>query len=71
MRANRSVPPCPVVPVLYYPDPSVAAHWLSKAFDFTVRPGIANHRIQMRAGQGCFTIAEVDPAIWGGMPVDL
>jgi uncharacterized glyoxalase superfamily protein PhnB len=58
MRANRSVPPCPVIPVLYYPDPSVAADWLSKAFGFTVRLRIANHRIQMRAGQRCFTVAE-------------
>lgn len=60
MRANRSVPPCPVIPVLRYPDPSVAAEWLAKAFGFTVRMRIANHRIQMRAGEGCFTIAEGD-----------
>ena len=58
MRTNRSVPPCPVIPVLCYPDPSVAAEWLSKAFGFTVRLRIANHRIQMRAGEGCFTVAE-------------
>jgi uncharacterized glyoxalase superfamily protein PhnB len=58
MRSNRSVPPCPVIPVLIYPDPSAAAEWLSRAFGFTVRLRIANHRIQMRAGQGCFTIAE-------------
>src|SRR5262249_34414521 len=30
----------------------------SKAFGFNVRLRIANHRIQMRAGEGCFTIAE-------------
>jgi uncharacterized glyoxalase superfamily protein PhnB len=60
MRKNRSVPPCPVIPVLIYPDPSVAAEWLSKAFGFTVRLRIANHRIQMRAGEGCVTIAEGD-----------
>jgi uncharacterized glyoxalase superfamily protein PhnB len=36
----------------------VAAEWLSKAFGFTVRLRIANHRIQMKAGEGCFTIAE-------------
>lgn len=60
MRSNRSVPPCPVIPVLQYPDPGVAAAWLSKAFGFTVRLRIANHRIQMRAGEGCFTIAEGD-----------
>jgi uncharacterized glyoxalase superfamily protein PhnB len=58
MRYNRSAPPCPVIPVLYYPDPSFAAEWLSKAFGFTVRLRIANHRIQMRAGEGCFTVAE-------------
>ncbi len=60
MRPNRSVPPCPVIPVLRYPDPSVAAEWLAKAFGFTIRLRIANHRIQMHAGEGCFTIAEGD-----------
>jgi uncharacterized glyoxalase superfamily protein PhnB len=44
--------------VLIYPDPNVAAEWLSKAFGFSVRLRIANHRIQMKAGDGCFTIAE-------------
>ncbi len=58
VRYNRSVPPCPVIPVLRYPDPSVAAEWLGRAFGFTVRLCIVNHRIQMRAGEGCFTIAE-------------
>src|SRR5579863_3735456 len=60
MRANRSVPPCPIIPVLRYPDPSAAADWLIKAFGFRIRLRIANHRIQMRAGLGCFTIAEGD-----------
>lgn len=58
MRNNRSVPPCHVIPNLYYPDPGEAAEWLGKAFGFTVRLRIANHRIQMHAGEGCFTIAE-------------
>lgn len=58
MRNNRSVPPCPVIPVPIYPDPGAAAEWLCAAFGFTVRLRIANHRIQMRAGDGCFTIAE-------------
>src|SRR6185436_16882806 len=58
MRLNRSVPPCSVIPVLIYPDPGAAADWLSKAFGFTIRLRIANHRIQMKAGDGCFTIAE-------------
>ena len=60
MRTNRSAPPCTVIPVLIYPDPSIAAEWLSRAFGFTVRLRIANHRIQMRASEGCFTIAEGD-----------
>lgn len=58
MRINRSVPPCPVIPNICYPDPSFAAEWLMKAFGFTIRLRIANHRIQMRAGEGCFTIRE-------------
>jgi uncharacterized glyoxalase superfamily protein PhnB len=58
VRDNRSVPPCPIIPVLRYPDPGVAAEWLGKAFGFTVRLRIGNHRIQMRAAEGCFTIAE-------------
>jgi uncharacterized glyoxalase superfamily protein PhnB len=64
MIANRSVPPCTVIPVLYYPDPGVAADWLCKAFGFTIRLRIGNHRIQMKAGDGCFVVAE------GTMPAD-
>ena len=60
LRFNRSAPPCSVIPVLCYPDPSAAAEWLQKAFGFTVRLRIANHRIQMRAGQGCITLREGD-----------
>lgn len=60
MRHNRSVPPCAVIPVLRYPDPGAAAEWLARAFGFTVRLRIANHRIQMRAGEGCFTVTEGD-----------
>ena len=40
------------------PRPGAAAEWLQKAFGFTVRLRIANHRIQMRAGQGCITVRE-------------
>ena len=58
MRVNRSIPLCTVIPVLIYSDPGTAADWLSNAFGFTVRLRIANHRIQMKAGDGCFTIAE-------------
>jgi uncharacterized glyoxalase superfamily protein PhnB len=59
MLKNRSVPPCTVIPVLYYPNPSEAAEWLGKAFGFKVRLRIGkNHRIQMKAGDGCLVVAE-------------
>jgi uncharacterized glyoxalase superfamily protein PhnB len=59
MLKNRSVPPCTVIPVLYYADPSEAAEWLCKAFGFKVRLRIGkNHRIQMKAGDGCLVVAE-------------
>jgi len=72
MIQNRSVPPCPVIPVLYYPDPGVAAEWLRKAFGFRVRMRIANHRIQMKAEGGCFVVAECkqplpDQAVMAGV----
>jgi uncharacterized glyoxalase superfamily protein PhnB len=58
MIFNRSAPPCHVIPVLCYPNPDAAAEWLRRAFGFRVRLRVANHRIQMRAGDGCFTVAE-------------
>jgi len=58
MISNRSVPPCTVIPVLSYPDVGVAADWLCKAFGFTVRLRIADHRIQLKAGDGCIVLAE-------------
>jgi len=59
MLKNRSVPPCTVIPVLYYADPGAAAEWLCKAFGFKVRLRIGkNHRIQMKASDGCLVVAE-------------
>jgi len=34
----------------HLPDPGAAADWLSMAFGFTIRLRIANHRVQMKAG---------------------
>jgi len=64
MLSNRSVPPCTVIPVLAYPDVGFAADWLCKAFGFTVRLRIANHRIQLKAGDGCIVLAV------GNVPAD-
>jgi hypothetical protein len=51
------MPPCAVL-CSFIPNPTAAADWLSKAFGFSIRLRIANHRIQMKAGEGCFMIAE-------------
>lgn len=58
MIANRSVPPCTVIPVLSYPDVRAAADWLCQAFGFKVRLRIGNHRIQMKVGDGCLVVRE-------------
>jgi uncharacterized glyoxalase superfamily protein PhnB len=58
MLSNRSAPPCTVVPVLNYPDVNAAADWLCKTFGFTVRLRIGNHRVQLKAGDGCVVAAE-------------
>jgi uncharacterized glyoxalase superfamily protein PhnB len=64
MLSNRSVPPCTVIPVLSYPDVGEAADWLCNAFGFTVRLRVGNHRIQLKAGDGCIVLAE------GNVPAD-
>jgi uncharacterized glyoxalase superfamily protein PhnB len=58
MLANRSIPPCPVIPELAYPDVGEAADWLCDAFGFTVRVRIANHRIQLNVGEGAVVLTE-------------
>lgn len=58
MLANRSVPPCTVIPVLYYPDHVAAADWLCAAFGFTIRLRSDNHRIQLNVGDGCLVVAQ-------------
>jgi uncharacterized glyoxalase superfamily protein PhnB len=40
------------------PDVGAAADWLGNAFGFTIRLRIANHRIQLKAGDGCIILAE-------------
>lgn len=58
MLNNRSCPHATVIPELAYPDPGAAAEWLCRAFGFTVRIRIANHRIQMNAGDGAMVCVE-------------
>ncbi len=78
MRSNRSVPPCPVIPVLQYPDPGVersrqaGAKILTQPTDhmFGERQYDAEdfhgHRWNFTE-----TIADVEPESWGGTSVNL
>jgi uncharacterized glyoxalase superfamily protein PhnB len=58
MLTNRSIPRCTVIPELAYPDVTEAADWLCKAFGFTVRLRIANHRVQLNVGDGAMVVTE-------------
>jgi len=52
MLANRSMPPSTVIPQLPYDAVGPAADWLERAFGFSTRLRIADHRIQMNVGDG-------------------
>jgi uncharacterized glyoxalase superfamily protein PhnB len=58
MLANRSIPRCTVIPQLVYPDIGEATAWLCKAFGFTLRIGIGNHRAQLNVGEGAVVLME-------------
>lgn len=57
MRSNRSMPSCPIIPVLAYPDVPKAVDWLCRAFGFSVRLQIADHRAQLKSGDGCLVVS--------------
>ena len=59
MLANRSIPPCTVIPELAYPDIGEAIQWLCDAFGFTLRLRIANHRAQLNVGDGALVLTEL------------
>ena len=61
MQQNRSIPRSTVIPQLPYPDVAAAAEWLCKAFGFTVRLRIANHRVQLNVGDGAIVLVEQRP----------
>jgi uncharacterized glyoxalase superfamily protein PhnB len=52
------MPASTVIPVLAYPNVSQAAAWLCDAFGFTMRVRIADHRVQLNAGDGAVVVAE-------------
>ena len=56
MRTNRSMPQAQIIPELAYPDVSAATEWLCKAFGFSVRLRIGNHRAQLQLDSGAVIV---------------
>ena len=60
MKANRSIPPATVIPVLIYPDVRAAVSFLEEAFGFTERLQIGeDHRSQLTFGDGALIVGDV------------
>jgi uncharacterized glyoxalase superfamily protein PhnB len=56
VKSNRSIPDAQCIPVLSYPDVSAAAEWLCRAFGFSVRLRIGDHRVQLAYGSGAVIV---------------
>lgn len=50
------MPASTVIPVVGYPDVRVATEWLHRAFGFTERLRIGDHRVQLDVGDGSIVI---------------
>jgi uncharacterized glyoxalase superfamily protein PhnB len=51
------MPSSTVIPVLGYPDMPAATEWLCRAFGFTERLRIGDHRVQLDIGDGSVAIS--------------
>jgi uncharacterized glyoxalase superfamily protein PhnB len=58
MIENRSMPDACVIPEMSYRDVAEAVDWLCRAFGFTLRLRIANHRAQLNVGVGAVILVE-------------
>lgn len=58
MLDNRSMMPATVIPQLAYDDVREAAGWLERAFGFTPRLYIGDHRVQMSVGEGALVLMQ-------------
>lgn len=58
MISNRSVPSSSVIPELPYPDVAEAAEWLCRAFGFTERLVIGDHRAQLVFEDGAVIVTQ-------------
>jgi uncharacterized glyoxalase superfamily protein PhnB len=62
MRSNQSMPQATIIPELAYPDVAAATAWLCRAFGFSVRLRIGNHRAQLELGSGAVIVKAGTPA---------
>ncbi|WP_420243130.1 VOC family protein [Roseiterribacter gracilis] len=60
MPHNRSMPDATVIPVLSYPDVATAVLFLTRAFGFTERLRIGDHRAQLQFAGGAIVVAQGD-----------
>lgn len=60
MKSNASMPSSFIIPELPYRSVAEAAVWLERAFGFTVRVTIGDHRIQMNAAGGHVVLTQAD-----------
>jgi uncharacterized glyoxalase superfamily protein PhnB len=68
MRKNRSIPSATIIPELAYADVPAAAAWLCRAFGFTERLRIADHRIQLLSGTGAIVVMDRSREEAGALP---
>jgi uncharacterized glyoxalase superfamily protein PhnB len=69
MVTNRSIPRATVIPEPAYRDVSEAADWLCETFGFTLRVRIANHRAQLKVGDGAVVVMELPSSVPGASSV--
>lgn len=58
MSNNRFMPNASVIPELAYPDVGAAIDWLCRAYGFTLRLRIGDHRAQLNVENGAIVITE-------------
>jgi uncharacterized glyoxalase superfamily protein PhnB len=62
MKSNASMPSSFIIPQLPYTSVTEAAAWLERAFGFTVRLTVGDHRIQMNAAGGHVVLTKAEDA---------
>ncbi|WPU92045.1 VOC family protein [Mucilaginibacter sabulilitoris] len=56
--ANRTMPPCTIIPVLVYANVAETIDWLCNTFGFNERWRVGNHRAQLSFGNDTIAINE-------------